>query len=64
MHFQAVFDSDFFFPNADETLYYNVIAGVIAGAVSSAICNPTDVLKVFIKCTGFYSISCSHVTQC
>lgn len=36
----------YFCPFADETLYYNVIAGVIAGAVSSAICNPTDVLKV------------------
>ena len=34
------------FSFADETLYYNVIAGIIAGAVSSAICNPTDVLKV------------------
>lgn len=34
------------FPSADETLYYNVIAGVVAGAVSSAICNPTDLLKV------------------
>ncbi len=33
----------------DETLYYNVLAGVIAGAVSSAICNPTDVLKVSRK---------------
>ncbi|KAJ7323385.1 hypothetical protein OS493_031860 [Desmophyllum pertusum] len=32
--------------NEDETLYYNVIAGIIAGAVSSAICNPTDVLKI------------------
>ena len=36
----------FFRPFADETLYYNVIAGVIAGAVSAATCNPTDVLKV------------------
>ena len=32
--------------STDETLYYNVIAGIVAGAVSSAICNPTDVLKV------------------
>lgn len=30
----------------DETLYYNVIAGVVAGAISSAICNPTDLLKI------------------
>ncbi|KAK3718275.1 hypothetical protein QZH41_013168 [Actinostola sp. cb2023] len=30
----------------DEKLYLNVTAGVIAGAFSSAICNPTDVLKV------------------
>lgn len=39
----------FFFPFTDETLYYNVIAGVIAGAVSSTICNPTDVLKVIFR---------------
>ncbi|XP_031549444.1 kidney mitochondrial carrier protein 1-like [Actinia tenebrosa] len=30
----------------DETLYYNIAAGIIAGAISSAICNPTDVLKI------------------
>lgn len=30
----------------DETLFYNVIAGVVAGAFSSAICNPTDLLKI------------------
>jgi len=42
-----------FCPFSDETLYYNVIAGVIAGAVSSAICNPTDVLKV--KCSLAFS---------
>ncbi|XP_068686633.1 kidney mitochondrial carrier protein 1-like isoform X1 [Montipora foliosa] len=30
----------------DETLFYNVIAGMVAGAVASAICNPTDVLKI------------------
>ncbi|KXJ23121.1 kidney mitochondrial carrier protein 1 [Exaiptasia diaphana] len=30
----------------DEKLYLNVIAGIIAGSLSSAICNPTDVLKI------------------
>lgn len=30
----------------DETFYYNIISGVVAGAVSSALCNPTDLLKV------------------
>ena len=30
----------------DEKFYYNIICGVIAGAVSSALCNPTDLLKV------------------
>ena len=32
-----------------ETLYYNMVAGVIAGAISSAMCNPTDVLKVRLQ---------------
>ncbi|XP_064393946.1 kidney mitochondrial carrier protein 1-like isoform X1 [Halichondria panicea] len=30
----------------DETIYTNVVAGVISGAVSSSIANPTDLLKV------------------
>lgn len=33
----------------DETLATNVLAGVIAGAISSALCNPTDVLKVRLQ---------------
>ena len=33
----------------EETLYYNVIAGVAAGAISSSLCNPTDVLKVRLQ---------------
>jgi len=33
----------------DETLALNMCAGIIAGAVSSAICNPTDVLKVRLQ---------------
>lgn len=33
-------------PLADETIVTNVVAGVISGAASSAIANPTDVLKV------------------
>jgi len=32
-----------------ETLAMNVCAGIIAGAVSSALCNPTDVLKVRLQ---------------
>ena len=33
----------------DETLALNMCAGIIAGAVSSAMCNPTDVLKVRLQ---------------
>ena len=40
------YNHEWSFFQTDETLFYNGIAGVIAGAVSSAICNPTDVLKV------------------
>ena len=32
-----------------ETLGKNVCAGIIAGAISSALCNPTDVLKVRLQ---------------
>lgn len=56
----------FFFSFSDETLYYNVLAGVIAGAVSSAICNPTDVLKVFFQrgklCQSKSYIFCFYFT--
>ena len=31
---------------SDETLAGNVCCGIVAGVVSSAIANPTDVLKV------------------
>ncbi|CAB4017079.1 kidney mitochondrial carrier 1-like [Paramuricea clavata] len=30
----------------DEKFYYNIICGVVAGAVAAALCNPTDLLKV------------------
>ncbi|XP_074633249.1 kidney mitochondrial carrier protein 1-like isoform X2 [Acropora palmata] len=30
----------------DETLIFNIFAGMVAGGVSSAMCNPTDVLKI------------------
>jgi len=33
----------------EETLYYNMVAGIAAGAISSSICNPTDVLKVRLQ---------------
>ncbi len=32
-----------------ETIYYNIVAGVLAGAISSSLCNPTDVLKVRLQ---------------
>lgn len=35
----------------DETLLVNVICGVSAGILSSAVCTPTDVLKVNEVCT-------------
>jgi len=31
---------------AEETIVTNVAAGIVSGALSSAIANPTDVLKV------------------
>ena len=33
----------------EETLYYNMVAGITAGAISSSLCNPTDVLKVRLQ---------------
>lgn len=33
----------------DETLALNMCAGIMAGAISSSICNPTDVLKVRLQ---------------
>ena len=35
-----------FLSPAEETIVTNVAAGVVSGALSSAIANPTDVLKV------------------
>ena len=35
----------------DETLVTNVMCGVLSGVISSAIANPTDVLKVQHACT-------------
>lgn len=42
--------SDFLFLIADETLLINVICGVVSGVISSALANPTDVLKVRSVC--------------
>ncbi|PIK38942.1 putative kidney mitochondrial carrier protein 1, partial [Apostichopus japonicus] len=36
----------------DETLLVNVICGVSAGILSSAVCTPTDVLKVRMQAQG------------
>ena len=33
----------------NETLLSNILSGVTAGAISSSICNPTDVLKVRLQ---------------
>ncbi|XP_065055702.1 kidney mitochondrial carrier protein 1-like [Rhopilema esculentum] len=33
----------------EETLLYNMVAGIGAGAISSSLCNPTDVLKVRLQ---------------
>lgn len=41
---------DFLFSIADETLLINVICGVVSGVISSALANPTDVLKVRSVC--------------
>lgn len=34
----------------DETLLVNVVCGILSGVISSAIANPTDVLKVSPGC--------------
>ncbi|XP_026558755.1 brain mitochondrial carrier protein 1 isoform X2 [Pseudonaja textilis] len=36
----------------DETLLINVICGVISGVISSALANPTDVLKIRMQAQG------------
>uniref|UniRef100_A0A8C3IY88 Solute carrier family 25 member 14 n=7 Tax=Neoaves TaxID=3078114 RepID=A0A8C3IY88_9CHAR len=36
----------------DETLLINVICGVVSGVISSAIANPTDVLKIRMQAQG------------
>ncbi|XP_058052819.1 brain mitochondrial carrier protein 1 isoform X1 [Ahaetulla prasina] len=41
-----------FSPIADETLLINVICGVISGVISSALANPTDVLKIRMQAQG------------
>ena len=28
----------------DEKFYYNIITGIVAGALAAALCNPTDLL--------------------
>ena len=37
---------------AGESLYTNIVAGVLSGATAAAVANPTDVLKVKVTCTG------------
>lgn len=37
------------FTITDETIYTNVTAGVLSGAISSSVANPTDVLKVSLS---------------
>lgn len=44
--------SDFLFLIADETLLINVICGVVSGVISSALANPTDVLKIRMQAQG------------
>jgi len=43
-----------------ETLGKNLISGIIAGAISSSICNPTDVLKVRLQAQ---TVSTAHKSQ-
>lgn len=38
--------------NGDERVFGNILCAVAAGAVSSAIANPTDVLKVRMQVHG------------
>lgn len=33
----------------DEKFYYNILCGVVSGAVAAALCNPTDLLKVSME---------------
>ncbi|KFV08141.1 Brain mitochondrial carrier protein 1, partial [Pterocles gutturalis] len=42
----------FLFVVADETLLINVICGVVSGVISSALANPTDVLKIRMQAQG------------
>lgn len=44
----------------DETLALNMFAGIIAGAVSSALCNPTDVLKVRLQAQTTGTVIAEH----
>ncbi|OXB57142.1 hypothetical protein ASZ78_000543 [Callipepla squamata] len=48
----ASLGSDFLFLIADETLLINVICGVVSGVISSALANPTDVLKIRMQAQG------------
>jgi type IV pilus biogenesis protein CpaD/CtpE len=47
---------------SDEKFYYNIISGVVAGAVAAALCNPTDLLKVRKFC--FISIGKNPISGC
>lgn len=46
---------------SDEKFYYNIISGVVAGAVAAALCNPTDLLKVNIMLHCICSILLLHL---
>ena len=41
----------------DETIGTNMVAGILSGAISSAVANPTDVLKV----VPIYQGVCSYI---
>lgn len=53
--------SDFLFLIADETLLINVICGVVSGVISSALANPTDVLKVRSVCVSSEPSAVCHM---
>ncbi|XP_057301928.1 kidney mitochondrial carrier protein 1-like isoform X2 [Hydractinia symbiolongicarpus] len=44
----------------DETLALNMFAGIVAGALSSALCNPTDVLKVRLQAQTAGTVIAEH----
>uniref|UniRef100_A0A670JZP9 RNA-binding motif protein, X-linked 2 n=1 Tax=Podarcis muralis TaxID=64176 RepID=A0A670JZP9_PODMU len=48
----AAVDPVSFGERCDETLLLNVICGVVSGVISSALANPTDVLKIRMQAQG------------